>query len=85
VSIENTHNGELKITVPLQLGFTMIWDSFECQLKAARILVGAGELRRSKIENTRSAARLMISLTGKTQALRVLRTIARDVAREVNR
>jgi hypothetical protein len=79
------NNGDLQITVPFRLGFSMVWDSFKCELKAARILTPHGEIRRTKIENARGAARLMISLSGKEHALPMLRTIARDVAMEVQK
>jgi hypothetical protein len=83
VSIQPIANGQLQITVPYSLGFTMVWDSFKCELKSARILAPTGGIRRTKVQNARQAARLMISLTGKESALPMLRTIARDVAREV--
>ena len=83
MSIHQTNTGELQITVPYSLGFTMVWDSFKCELKSARILAPSGGIRRTRIQNARQAARLMISLTGKESALPMLRSIARDVAQEV--
>lgn len=84
MSIHRTDAGELQITVPYSLGFTMVWDSFKCELKSARILGPSSGMRRQRVQNARGAARLMISLTGQEFALPILRTIARDVKREVN-
>ena len=72
----------LVFEVPYKLGFTMIWDSFKCELKSARVC-GVGRIRRERVQNARQAARLMIDLTGREAALPMLRSIARHVAHEV--
>ena len=60
----------------------MIWDSFKSELKSARV-TGRGSIRRERVHNARTAARLLMQLTGKQAALPMLRSIARHVAWEV--
>ena len=82
MTVTRTLDGGLRFEVTHKFGFTMIWDSFKCELKSARVC-GAGRIRRERIQNARHAARLMISLNGKDAALPLLRSIARHVAQEV--
>jgi hypothetical protein len=82
VKIRKSGTDKVAIEVPYGFGFTMIWDSFKCELRSARIS-GRGSIRRERISNVRNAARLMIQLTGKEAALPMLRSIARHVAWEV--
>jgi hypothetical protein len=80
--IRKSGTNTVAIEVPYGFGFTMIWDSFKCELKSAHI-TGRGSIRRERISNVRNAARLLIQLTGKEAALPMLRSIARHVAWEV--
>ena len=82
MTVTQTGDGRLRFEVTHKFGFTMIWDSFKCELKSAHIC-GAGRIRRERIQNVGHAARLMISLNGKQAALPMLRSIARHVAQEV--
>ncbi len=82
--VMRTTDGGLLFEIPRSLGFTMIWHSFKCELRSARIC-GRGSIRTDRLKNARAAARLMISLTGREAALPMLKSIARHVALEVSR
>jgi hypothetical protein len=82
MTIRKSGTDRVAIEVPYGFGFTMIWDSFKCELKSAHIS-GRGGIRRDRITNVRNAASLLIQLTGKEAALPMLRSIARHVAWEV--
>jgi hypothetical protein len=82
VNVRRTGTDRIAIEVPYGFGFTMLWDSFKCELKSARV-TGRGSIRRERISNARNAAQLMIQLNGRESALPMLRSIARHVAWEV--
>ena len=86
MSITRTNDGaNIRMEVPHSLGFTMIWDSFKCELKSARVCGPVTSIGRKNVKNARLAAQLMITLNGKQAALPLLRSIARHVAMEVRR
>jgi hypothetical protein len=82
MNVRKSGTDRVAFEVPYGFGFTMIWDSFKCELKSARIS-GRGSIRSERISNVRNAAKLLIQLTGKETALPMLRSIARHVAWEV--
>jgi hypothetical protein len=83
MTIQRTGDHGLCINVPFSLGYSMLWDSFKCALRTARIVGTRSSIGQARIRNARSIAQLMISLTGKDQAISTLRSIARHVAMEV--
>jgi hypothetical protein len=84
VSVKVTDQGDLAITVPYTLGFSMLWDSFKCELKGARVFLPGTDARRHRTDKAKQVARLMIDLSGREAAIIILRGIAQHVRGEVN-
>ena len=55
MTVKRSGADTLVFEVPYKLGFTMIWDSFKCELKSARVC-GVGRIRRERVQNARQAA-----------------------------
>jgi len=80
-----TPSNDIILQVPHSLGLLMLWDTFKCELKAARICGPRSVVGRQSLKHARAAASLMIGLTGRQTALPMLKAIAQSARQEVRR